>query len=105
MIHAEISIYPIGTGATSISFYIAKGIEAIQNIKEIRYEINSMGTILESENIDKIYESAKIIMEVVHNLGVNRVEVILKIDSRKDKQVKMEDKLESIKKHLSKNKI
>lgn len=105
MIHAEISIYPIGTSTTSVSFYIAKGIEAIQNIKEIRYEINSMGTILESENIDKIYESAKIIMEVVHNLGVNRVEVILKIDSRKDKQVKMEDKLESIKKHLSKNKI
>ena len=105
MIHAEISIYPIGTGATSVSFYIAKGIEAIQNIKEIRYEINSMGTILESDNIDKIYESAKIIMEVVHNLGVNRVEVILKIDSRKDKQVKMEDKLESIKKHLSKKKI
>ena len=105
MIHAEISIYPIGTGATSVSFYIAKGIEAIQNIKEIRYEINSMGTILESDNIDKIYEAAKIMMEVVHNLGVNRAEVILKIDSRKDRQVKMEDKLESIKKQMTKNKI
>lgn len=105
MIHAEISIYPIGTGGTSVSFYIAKGIEAIQNIKEIRYEINSMGTILESDNIDKIYEAVRIMTEVVHNLGVNRVEVILKIDSRKDKQVKMEDKLESIKKQLSKNKI
>lgn len=102
MIHAEISIYPIGTGDTSVSFYIAKGIEAIQNIKEIKYEINSMGTILEAENIDKIYEASKIIMEVVHNLGVNRVEVILKIDSRKDKQVKMEDKVESIKKHFNK---
>ncbi|PIN96720.1 MAG: hypothetical protein COU45_06245 [Nitrosopumilus sp. CG10_big_fil_rev_8_21_14_0_10_33_7] len=102
MIHAEISIYPIGTGDTSVSFYIAKGIEAIQNIKEIKYEINSMGTILEAENIDKIYEASKIIMEVVHNLGVNRVEVILKIDSRKDKQVKIEDKVESIKKHFSK---
>ena len=41
-------------------------------------------------------------MEVVHNLGVNRVEVILKIDSRKDKQVKIEDKVDSIKKHFSK---
>jgi uncharacterized protein (TIGR00106 family) len=102
LIHGEISIYPIGTGDTSVSFYIAKGIEAIQNIKEIKYEINSMGTILEAENIDKIYEASKIIMEVVHNLGVNRVEVILKIDSRKDKQVKIEDKVESIKKHFSK---
>ncbi len=105
MIHAEISIYPIGTNTTSVSFYIAKGIEAIQNIKEIRYEINSMGTILESENIDKIYEAAKIMMEIVHNLGVNRVEVILKVDSRRDKQVKIEDKVKSVKKYLNENKI
>lgn len=100
MIHAEISVYPIGTGTTSSSFYIAKGIEAIQSIKEVRYEINSMGTILESDDIDKIYESAKKIMEVVHNLGVNRVEVILKIDSRNDKQLTMKEKIESINKHL-----
>ncbi|MBS3922310.1 MAG: MTH1187 family thiamine-binding protein [Nitrosarchaeum sp.] len=100
MIHAEISVYPIGTSETSVSFYIAKGIEAIKNMKEIRYEINPMGTVLESDNIDKIYEASKTIMEVVHNLGVSRVEVILKIDSRKDKQVKMEDKVESIKKHF-----
>ena len=40
-------------------------------------------------------------METVHNLGVYRVEVILKIDSRRDKQVKMEDKIESIKKMLN----
>ncbi|MCI4432325.1 MAG: MTH1187 family thiamine-binding protein [Nitrosopumilus sp.] len=100
MIQAEISVYPIGTSTTSSSFYIAKGIEAIQDIKEVRYEINSMGTILESDNIDKIFEAVKNIMEVIHNLGVYRVEVILKIDSRNDKQAKMEEKVESIKKHL-----
>jgi uncharacterized protein (TIGR00106 family) len=100
LIHAEISVYPIGTSTTSSSFYIAKGIEAIQNIKEVRYEINSMGTILESDNIDSIFEAVKKIMEVTHNLGVNRVEMILKIDSRNDKQVKIEERVESIKKHL-----
>lgn len=84
MIQAEISVYPIGTSTTSVSFYIAKGIESIQNMNGIRYEINSMGTVLESDSIDKIYDAAKSIMEVVHNLGVNRVEIILKIDSRRD---------------------
>ena len=59
-----------------------------------------MGTILESDNIDSIFEAVKKIMEVTHNLGVNRVEVILKIDSRNDKQVKIEESVESIKKHL-----
>ena len=100
MIHAEISIYPMGTNTTSASFYIAKAIESIQNIPEIRFEINPMGTILESDNIDVIYDAAKKMMEVVHNLGVNRVEVILKVDSRKDKQAKMEEKLDSIKKQM-----
>jgi uncharacterized protein (TIGR00106 family) len=102
LIHAEISVYPMGTSTTSASFYIAKAIESIQNMEGIRYEINPMGTVLESDNIDKIYDASKSIMEVVHNLGVSRVEVILKIDSRRDKDKKMEEKLESIKKYLEK---
>lgn len=101
MIHAEISVYPIGTNSTSASFYIAKAIESIQNIHGIRYQINPMGTVLESGSIDVIYEAAKKMMEVVHNLGVNRVEVILKIDSRNDKQVKMEEKIDSVKKQMN----
>jgi len=100
LIHAEISIYPMGTGSTSASFYIAKGIESIQNLEGLRYEITAMGTLLESDNIEKIYEASKKIMEVVHNLGVSRVEVVLKIDSRRDKEAKLEDKLESIRKYL-----
>ena len=100
MIHAEISIYPIATKTTSVSFYIAKAIESIQNIKNVRYEINSMGTILESENIDTINDCVKKMLEVVHNLGISRVEVIIKIDSRKDKDQKIEEKIDSIKKHL-----
>ena len=100
MIHAEISVYPMGTGSTSASFYIAKGIESIQNFEGLRYEITPMGTLLESSSIEKIYEASKKIMETVHNLGVNRVEVVLKIDSRRDKDVKLEGKLESVKKYL-----
>ena len=39
-------------------------------------------------------------MDVVHNLGVSRVEVVLKIDSRRDKEATLEDKLESVRKYL-----
>ncbi len=102
MIQAEISVYPMATRTTSASFYIAKAIESIQNIRNLRYEINSMGTVLESDSIDIIYEASKKMMETVHNLGIDRVEVVIKVDSRRDKQVKMEEKLDSIKKHLSK---
>ncbi len=90
----------MATRTTSASFYIAKAIESIQNIRNLRYEINSMGTVLESDSIDIIYEASKKMMETVHNLGIDRVEVIIKIDSRRDKHVKMEEKLDSIKKHM-----
>jgi len=50
MIQAEISIYPMATKTTSASFYIAKAIESIKDMENLRYEINSMGTILESDN-------------------------------------------------------
>lgn len=101
MIQAEISIYPIATKTTSASFYIAKAIESIQNIGNLRYEINSMGTILEADNIETISKASEKMLETVHNLGIARVEVVIKIDSRRDKHVKMEDKLESVKKRLN----
>ncbi|MDB4342309.1 MTH1187 family thiamine-binding protein [Nitrosopumilus sp.] len=101
MIQAEISIYPMATKTTSASFYIAKAIESIKNMENIRYEINSMGTILESDSIDVINKASKNMIETVHHLGINRVEVIIKIDSRIDKQQKMEEKVNSIKKQMN----
>ena len=100
MIQAEISVYPMATRTTSASFYIAKAIESIQNIENLRYEINSMGTVLESDSIDVIYKASKKMMETVHNLGIDRVEVVIKVDSRRDKHLKMEEKIDSIKKQL-----
>ncbi len=102
MIHAEISIYPIGTDSTSLSFYIAKAIESIQGIKEIKYQVTPMGTILESDNIEKIFEASKAAIEIIHRLGVKRVETILKIDSRTDKDQSMQQKVQSVDKYLSK---
>lgn len=101
MIQAEISIYPMATKTTSASFYIAKAIESIQKMKNLRYEINAMGTILESDSIDTINTATKQMMKTVHNLGILRVEINIKIDSRLDKHVKMEEKLKSIKKQIS----
>ena len=100
MIQAEISIYPMATRTTSASFYIAKAIESIKKIENLRYEINSMGTILESDDMDTINKATKEMIETVHNLGINRAEIIIKIDSRKDKQVRMEEKVEAIKKQI-----
>ncbi len=98
MIHAEISVYPIGTDSTSVSFYVAKAIDAIKDLK-IKHQITPMGTILEAESAEQIFEASKNIIEVIHRLGVKRVEVILKIDSRNDKKQTMQEKIQSLEKH------
>ncbi len=100
MIHAEISIYPIGTGSTSISFYIARAVEALDGIQGIRHHVTAMGTILESDRMEKISEAMQEMAGAVHSLGIARVELVLKVDSRRDKQARCEEKTDSVKKHL-----
>ncbi len=91
----------MATKTTSVSFYIAKAIESIQKTENLRYEINQMGTILESDDFDVINSATKQMIETVHNLEITRAEAIIKIDSRRDKHLKMEEKLASIRKQMS----
>ncbi len=100
MIHAEISIYPMATRTTSVSFYIAKALESIRGIDDVRYYLTAMGTILESDCIDRINEAVAKMIEVVHNLGIARVEAVVKIDSRRDRDGSMEDKIASVMRYV-----
>lgn len=100
MIHAEISIYPLGTDSTSVSIYIARAIEAISDFKDVKYKLTPMGTILESDKLEKIFEASKIMTDAVHRMGVRRVEVMLKIDSRSDKNQTIDSKVDSVNKYL-----
>lgn len=101
MIHAEVSVYPMATRTTSASFYIARAIESIQDMEGIKYELNPMGTVLESTDMSKIYEAVARMTETVHNLGVGRVGVVIKVDSRRDRDTTMSQKIESVKRHMS----
>lgn len=90
----------MGTETTSASLYIARAIETIKNFKKVRYQVTPMGTILESDSIDEIFEASKRVIEAMHMMGVKRVETILKIDSRVDKKSTLEGKMDSVNKYL-----
>lgn len=57
-----------------------------------------MRTMIESDNIDKIFEASKSISNAIFEMGVTRVETILKIDERRDENHFLENKLKSIEK-------
>ena len=90
----------MASGTTSASFYIAKALESIQDAPNVRYQLNPMGTTLESGSEDAIYESIKKMTRTVHSLGISRVGVIIKVDSRCDKDMSMEDKVKSVKRQM-----
>jgi uncharacterized protein (TIGR00106 family) len=100
MVMAEISIVPVGTGRTGVSFYVARALESVSDIEGLRCHLNAMGTVLESEDIGTVMEAAKTMIATLHNLGVARVNAMLKIDSRLDKQDTAAGKVEAVRRHL-----
>ena len=96
---AEISVVPLGTGTPSVSKYVARAIEVLQQEKGIRYELSPMGTTIEGD-LDKILMAAKKMHEVLFQQGAARVLTMIRIDDRRDKVASMKDKVDSLKREL-----
>jgi uncharacterized protein (TIGR00106 family) len=90
---------PIGSSSTSVGHQVGTALKALKRVKGIRYETNAMGTILESESIENIFEAVRVASEAIFQLGEKRVQTILKIDDRRDKIGTIESKVQSAKKY------
>lgn len=92
---AEVSIIPLGTGTPSISKHLARAFRPLQREKNIKYELTSMGTIMEGD-LGEILRVIKDMHEGTFGDGVMRVVTAIKIDDRRDKISSMSDKVESL---------
>ncbi len=95
----EISIFPIGTGATSISDHVADAIKVLKKEKRVKYRLASMGTMVEGD-LDTVMGLAKEMHRAVLKGDVKRVLTSIKIDERLDKELSMDGKVESVRKKL-----
>ncbi len=92
----EISVVPIGTGNTSLSYYVAECLEELKRReKELNYNITAMGTIVEG-NLEDILELVRHMHEVPFKKGAQRVVTTLKIDDRRDMDASIEQKVSSV---------
>jgi len=99
MITAEITIIPIGTSNTSLSDYVAAAILALDK-NGIKYELTGMGTLLESDDIDLVFDAIKEAHEAVFKIGAERVSTSVKIDDRRDSNRGISDKVGSVNRKL-----
>ena len=80
----EFTVVPIGTGSTSVSKFVKKAHEIIKE-KGFKYEISSMGTIIEGE-IEDILNMILEINKEIENMNAKRILTSIKIDYRIDKK-------------------
>ncbi|MBD3407525.1 MAG: MTH1187 family thiamine-binding protein [Candidatus Lokiarchaeota archaeon] len=92
---AEVVIAPFGVG-TSLSKYVRESVKVIDSFPKIRVQHTPMSSIIEADSIEEILQITKEAHEKMFETGAQRVSTLLRIDDRRDKDRKMEDKIDAI---------
>jgi uncharacterized protein (TIGR00106 family) len=94
MIIAEITIVPSGIGP-SVSAYVARAQRVIEQHTKVRSQLTPMSTILEGE-LDDVLAVIRDVHNSTFDDAVTRVLTLIKMDDRRDKQLSMQGKLDSV---------
>jgi len=97
----EISVVPIGTKGPSLSGYVARAIDILKKESDIKYQLTSMGTIIEARSIEKLLSVAGKMHSILFSDEVKRVVTTIKLDERKDKDLTMNGKVKSVEDKLN----
>ncbi|HDB3879705.1 TPA: MTH1187 family thiamine-binding protein [Staphylococcus aureus] len=98
----DVVVIPVGTEGPSVSKYIADIQKKLQEYKamgKIDFQLTPMNTLIEGELSD-VLEVVQVIHELPFDKALSRVCTNIRIDDRRDKSRKMNDKLTSVQKHL-----
>ncbi|MBN8208262.1 MTH1187 family thiamine-binding protein [Bacillus sp. NTK071] len=97
----DVTVIPIGTESPSVSKYVADVQKILDSYTDrISYRLTPMSTLIEGD-LQDLLEVVQAIHEAPFQAGIERVATNIRIDDRRDKKVKMDDKLDSVKKHLT----
>ncbi len=95
---AAVSISPVGVGV-SVSRYVSAALRVVRTQDRVRYRLDPMFTTLEGE-ISDIFDLVRRMQDAVFEAGAQRVGTVIKIDDRRDRDVRMEDKVRVVKESL-----
>jgi uncharacterized protein (TIGR00106 family) len=94
----EISVVPIGTESTSVSPFVAECVKIVEQ-QGLTYEVTSMGTEVEGE-VDDLLKLAANMHRAPFARGVQRVLTTIRIDERRDKELRIAGKKAAVRKRL-----
>ncbi len=97
----EISVMPLGTGTPSLSKFVAGAVKVLQEEKNVKYEMTSMGTNIEGD-LEQLLDLARRMHRSAFDAGAQRVVTTMKIDERRDQAATMQSKMAAVKRELGK---
>ncbi|MGX5790591.1 MTH1187 family thiamine-binding protein [Staphylococcus equorum] len=98
----DVVVIPVGTDGPSVSKYIAEIQTKLKEYKaqgKIDYQLTPMNTLIEGDLKD-LFEVVQAIHELPFDKGLDRVCTNIRIDDRRDKSRKMNDKVKAVQNHL-----
>ena len=94
---ADLCIVPMGVGV-SVSKYVT-ACENVLKAAGLKTKLHAYGTNIEGEwNV--VFDAIRRCHEVVHEMGAPRITTTLKFGTQIDRSQTMEDKVDSVQKHL-----
>src|SRR5699024_10064996 len=102
MAKVDVVVIPVSKEVISDSKYIDEIKTKIKEFKaqgKIDYQLTTMNTLSERDLKD-LFEVVQAIHELPFDKGIDRVCTNIRIDDRRDKSRKMNDKLKSVENHL-----
>lgn len=93
-----VSIAPVGEGV-SVSPWVARALRVLREQDRVRYQVGPMFTTLEGD-LDEILALIRRMHEEMFAAGAVRVSTLIKIDDRRDRAQRMEDKVEAVERRL-----
>jgi uncharacterized protein (TIGR00106 family) len=93
-----VSISPTGEGP-SVSRFVAEALRVVRAQDTVRYRLDPMFTTLEGE-VGEIFALIERMQEAVFAAGAVRLGTVIKMDERRDRQVRMEDKVSKVEQQL-----
>ena len=93
-----VSISPVGAGA-SVSAHVAAALAVVRDQDRVRWRLDPMFTTLEGD-VGEIFALIQRMQEAVFAAGAVRVGTVIKMDERRDRDVRMEEKVRAVEERL-----
>lgn len=91
---AEVSIIPLGVQGTSLSHYVARAVQILQETS-LHYEVTAMGTII-SGDLETIWKVLQQMHDSCFEEGAMRVLTQVRIDDRRDRVASPQQKVQAV---------